>query len=391
MSANLRVVIVNNFSGPNVGRYGLRALPLVKGLIARGAKVAVVAAAGSGFAHEAINAGADVTAISMSRFRAPQIIRAIKDTAWRINANVISGTGYFTNLLVRQAAPVSAVVVNTAARLPNLPLDYAGGRVEVSFRELIDKTNRHRNDAYVAISRAVADALVEQGVSPKKITVIPNGIDADAFAQAATDYAGSGAPKFPTPDLKDRPLVFCAARNMDSTKGVDVLADAAVEILRDWPQDSPIPAPNFRIAGAGPEKNVLCDFVRGAHIKDRFDIMGFAPMIAPWYKACDLAVMPSRSEAVAVAALEAAALSKPVVASRVGGIPEVVEDGVTGLLVEPDDPAALAAAIRALLLDPNRARAMGEAAGTRVRADFTEQEMVDGYVNLFTALTEGRA
>ncbi|MCL2491852.1 MAG: hypothetical protein FWE87_03790, partial [Coriobacteriia bacterium] len=97
---DLRVVIVNNFSGPSIGRYGLRALPLVKGLLDAGAQVAVVAAAGSGFAHAAIEAGADVTAISMSRFRAPQIISAIREAAEAIDANIISGTGYFTNRLV---------------------------------------------------------------------------------------------------------------------------------------------------------------------------------------------------------------------------------------------------------------------------------------------------
>ncbi|MDR1412858.1 MAG: glycosyltransferase family 4 protein [Actinomycetes bacterium] len=421
MASTLRVVIVNNFSGPRVGRYGLRALPLLRGLIARGAKVAVVAAAGSGFAHDALNAGAEVTAISMARFRAPQIMRAIKDTAWRINANVISGTGYFTNLLVRQAAPKGVVIVNTASRLPDIPMEYFGGRVEVSFRELIDKTKRHRNDAYVAISDAVADALQRQGVSAEEIFVIPNGIDADAFARAAIEYAGSGAPKFPGSDLKGRPLVFCAARTMDATKGVDVLAEAAVMLLRDWTDEQRglssvegsaggsaegnaegnadggldetpfIPAPNFRVAGSGPEKNVICDYIRGEGIGDRFDVMGFAPMIAPWYRACDIVVMPSRSEAAGVVALEAMALNKPVIASRVGGIPEVVLDGETGLLVEPDDPAALADALKQLLLNPARARALGEAGGRRVRHCFTEAQMVDAYVDLFTALTEGRA
>ena len=391
-AANLRVVIVNNFSGPSVGRYGLRALPLIRGLIGAGAKVAVVAAAGSGFAHAAIEAGADVTAISMSRYRAPQIIQAIRDAAWRTNANVISGTGYFTNLLVRQAAPATAAVVNTAARMPNMSAEYWGGSVEASIRELVDFVGRDRSDAHVAISQAVADGLVEMGVPADTVTVIPNGIDADAFAQAAVDFAGDMAGKLPSPDLESRPLVFCAARNMDTTKGIDTLAEAAAILLDEWPADAPVPAPNFRVAGSGPEKDVIRQFVTGEpSLVDRFQIVGYAPLIAPWYRACTVAVMPSRVEAAAVVALEAMSLGKPVVATRVGGIPEVVVDGETGILVEPDDPRALADAIRRVLLDPSLAERFGSAGAQRVRTHFTETQMVDGYIDLFVRLTEGGA
>ena len=392
MSSNLRVVIVNNFSGPSVGRYGLRALPLVEGLIASGAHVAVVAAAGSGFAHAAIEAGADVTAISMSRFRAPAIVQAIKDAAWRINANVISGTGYFTNLLVRQAAPANVKVVNTAARMPNLPLEYSGGSVEISFRDLIDTVKRERSDAYVAISQAVADALIERGVPREIVTVIPNGINADAFEEASRHLTGDKAGRIPVDTVrqKHRPLVFCAARNMDSTKGIDVLAEAAALLIHDWPQNAEVEAPHFFVAGSGPEKNILRDYAKGEGIEKDFRIVGYAPLIAPWYAASDIVVMPSRAEAAAVVALEAMSLSKPVVASRVGGIPEVVIDGETGVLVEPDNPYELAAAIRDLIVDPERAHKLGEAGGKRVREHFTEKQMVDAYLHLFEKLTEGQ-
>lgn len=389
-ASNLRVVIVNNFSGPSVGRYGMRALPLLKGLIAAGAKVGVVAAAGSGFAHAAIEAGADVTAISMSRYRAPQIIQAIRDAAWRTNANVITGTGYFTNLLVRLAAPAHAAVVNTSARMPQMSADYWGGALESSIRELVDAVGRDRSDAYVAISGAVAEGLIEMGIPEKSVVVIPNGIDADAFEKASYDFAGDMAGKLPTLDLTDRPLVFCAARNMDTTKGIDTLAEAAAILIEEWPADAPVPAPNFRVAGSGPEKALIRQFIAGEpELSERFQIVGYAPLIAPWYRACTVTVMPSRVEAAGVVALEAMSLSKPVVATRVGGIPEVVLDGETGILVDPDSPRALAEAIKTVLLDPELAQRLGEAGGRRVREHFTEKQMVDAYIELFTELTEG--
>lgn len=259
----------------------------------------------------------------------------------------------------------------------------------MSFRDLVDMVRRERSDAYVAISQAVADALVERGVPEDIITVIPNGIDADAFAEAAVEFYGDGAAKMPTADLKERPLVFCAARNMDQSKGIDVFAEAASLMLKDWPAEANIPAPNFRVAGSGPEKMVLEDFAKGEGIDDPFKVIGYAPLIAPWYKACDISVMPSRAEAAAVVALEAMSLGKPVVATRVGGIPEVVIDGETGILVDPDDPHELATAIRSLLLDPALAKRMGAAGALRVRNHFTEDHMVKAYIELFVRLTEG--
>lgn len=391
MPKNLRVVVVNNFSGPSVGRYGLRALPLIRGLVKAGARVAVVAAAGSGFAHAAIEAGAEVTPISMSRFRAPQIVQAIKNAAWRINANVISGTGYFTNLLVRQAAAPNVKVVNTAARMPNLPPEYAGGSLEASFREMIDTLKRERTDAYVAISHAVAEALIETGVPRDIVTVIPNGIDADAFEAASVELTGDGAGQIPVSTVrqKNRPLIFCAARNMDATKGIDVLAEAAALMLKDWPNGETDGKPHFFVAGSGPEKTIIEDYVRGEGIEKDFKILGYAPLVAPWYAASDIVIMPSRIEAAAVVALEAMALNKPVIASNVGGIPEVVLDGETGILVEPDNPAALAEQIKYLITQPELAKKMGDAGGARVREHFTEKQMVADYIDLFYKITEG--
>jgi len=320
-----------------------------------------------------------VTAISMSRFRAPQIISAIREAAEAIDANIISGTGYFTNRLVRQAAPEGAKVVNTAARIPD-------SIFESSVKGLVDIVLRDTSDAYVAISQAVVDALIDAGVDPEKITLIPNGIDADAFAAAAVEYYGDGAGKMPTRDLAKRPMVFCAARNMDESKGIDVLVDAAVLILQRNPDTPTYLRPNFCIAGSGPEKSVLADFVHAEALTGRIRLIGYAPLIAPWYKACDITVMPSRAEAAAVVALEAMALGKPVIASNLPSIAEVVVDGETGILIEPDDPELLARTIMDLLDDPERMKEMGEKGAERVREYFTEQKMIQSYLDLFERL-----
>ncbi|MCL2654204.1 MAG: glycosyltransferase family 4 protein [Coriobacteriia bacterium] len=385
---NLRVVIVNSFSGPNIGRYGTRAIPLVKGLLAAGAQVGVVAAAGSGFAHAAIEAGAKVDAVAMGAFHMGRLKRSIHHMAWRMNANLVVGTSFFSNMLVRRGAPDSAHVVNIVSRIPSSAFDFSGGKVSFSPKELIGQTKRKYNDVYVALSAAVSDALVENGVPAEEIVVIPNGIDADAFVDAAVNLTGSGAPKMPEDDarLAGRPLVFAVARNLVESKGVDILEEVAARILRDWPTDTTIAAPNFRVAGTGPDKEALNAWLRKEAIADHFEIMGFAPQISRWYRVSDVVAMPSRSEAVAVVALEAMAHGKPVVAFETGGIPEVVADGETGILVPPEDKEAFAAALKELLLDPERARKMGEAGAARAREQFSEKKMLESYIKLFNEL-----
>ena len=386
---NLRVVIVNSFSGPNIGRYGTRAIPLIKGLLDAGARVGVVAAAGSGFAHAAIEAGAEVDAIAMDSFHIGRIKRSIRHRAWRMNANLVVGTSFFSNMLVRRGAPATAQVVNIVSRIPSTAFELSTHKVAFSPKELISKTRRKYNDVYVALSGAVSDALIESGVPASEIKIIPNGIDADAFVDAAINLTGSGAPEMPEDDPKledERPLVFAVARNLVASKGVDLLEEVAAQVLREWPTDTTIMTPNFRVAGTGADKDALIEGLKEKGIEDRFEIMGFAPQISRWYRVCDVVAMPSRSETVAVVALEAMAHAKPVVAFAVGGIPEVVADGETGILVPPEDTAAFAAALKELLLDPARAQAMGAAGLKRAREHFSEQQMLESYIKLFNDL-----
>jgi glycosyltransferase involved in cell wall biosynthesis len=125
---------------------------------------------------------------------------------------------------------------------------------------------------------------------------------------------------------------------------------------------------------------------RDLHVADRVHFMGFRADVADLTQLYDVAVLPSLSEALGYVLLEAMALRKPVVASRIDGIPEVVEDGVTGTLGPCKDPKALAEAIIDLLKNPGKARAFGDAGRRRVEEKFTQKRMMDETFALFDEL-----
>lgn len=151
-----------------------------------------------------------------------------------------------------------------------------------------------------------------------------------------------------------RPYVFAAAR-FTPVKGLDVLL-RALKLLVDGGCDV-----DLILAGAGPEEVLLRALVRELGLEQRVLFWGIANRLelAALLHGCAVYALPSRAESFGIAALEAMACGRPVVASRCGGIPEVVQDGITGVLIPPDDPAALSAAICALLGDEMRRNAMG--------------------------------
>jgi glycosyltransferase involved in cell wall biosynthesis len=182
-----------------------------------------------------------------------------------------------------------------------------------------------------------------------KVIVLPNGIDLESFDRHA-----------PAPGERDRyalpweKIVFYAGRHVYD-KGVDVLIEAA-RILLSRRGDA-----KFVVAGDGPMRMHLEWLARSYGLGDKVLFTGRLPDDALYraMKLADVVVVPSRYEPFGIVVLEAMAAAKPVVASRVGGLNEIVVDGETGLLVPPEDPAALASAIERLLDNPGMAREMG--------------------------------
>jgi glycosyltransferase involved in cell wall biosynthesis len=233
----------------------------------------------------------------------------------------------------------------------------------------------HRADALVAPSSATADRLAQlAGICTSRIHLIPNGIDLERFHRAG----GAAARE----ELR-RALGFAANQRvvlvpalLRQGKGHDVLLDALPAIR--------CVVPNVTVVFAGGGE-------REAELRQRAEphgpgvvFLGHRNDIPELLAGCDLVVLPSYAEALPVALIEAAAAGRPVVATHVGGTADIVEHGVTGLLVPPGDPPALAEAIAAMLNDPTRAHAFGQAGRIVARHRFSLDGHVDRTLELWS-------
>lgn len=218
--------------------------------------------------------------------------------------------------------------------------------------------------AVVAVSRATRDALVALGIAESKIAVAYPGVD----APQPSDPAASTRARY---GLGDGPVLLTVGR-LTERKGQDSVLRVIPRLTRDHP------GMRYVIAGRGPDEVRLRRLAAEMGVEDR---VLFLPAVsdrerAALYGAADLFVMPNRTlrngdtEGFGIVFLEASQAGCPVIGGRSGGAVEAVADGVTGRLVDPDSPEALAEAVQALLSDPERRRAMG-CAGREHAARFT--------------------
>jgi glycosyltransferase involved in cell wall biosynthesis len=228
---------------------------------------------------------------------------------------------------------------------------------------------------YVVVnSEAVTERLKAAGTVPgRRIVLIPNGVDLARFAPAP----GSGAFR------SDRVTVGTLAM-LRPEKAVGDLVRAAPAIRERCP------AARFVIGGDGPCRPQLERLVRGLGLERVVEFRGATAQPEAALRDLDIFVLPSISEACPNALLEAMTIGLPVVATRVGGIPALVEDGKTGLLVPPGDPLSLARAIIRLIEDPGLAAALAARAREHVQNEFGLDRMLARIEALYDrALTDG--
>jgi glycosyltransferase involved in cell wall biosynthesis len=234
-------------------------------------------------------------------------------------------------------------------------------------------------DRVIACSEAVRQRALEVGLPEGKVVTVPNGIEVGRFSDTSRREslrAGLGL-------APDQPVVGSVGRLDEPVKGLAVLVEAMERVVKTLPRTVCL------LAGEGPARPLLRDAIVARGLTESVRLLGGRRDVPDLLQALDLYVQPSRLEGFGLSVLEAMAAGKAVVASRVGGLPEVVSDGVTGDLVPPGDPAALASAILALLMDPQRRRQMGGEGIARAARCFPLEKMVRGWTAVYREILSG--
>lgn len=284
-----------------------------------------------------------------------------------------------------------AYVLGTyAAKLTGVPIVIASRRSLGHFKGgkphylLAERLANRMTDLIVANSEAVKEDVVRQErVEPAKVRVIYNGIDPYLYDIPADPAlrASLGVP--------EEARIVGVVANLIHYKGHRFFLQACQEVKRKYP------AVCFLLIGDGPLRGALEGLARKLGLDKDVLFLGSRQDIPQLLALMDVAVLPSLEEGFPNAILEAMAARKPVVATRVGGVPEVVIHGETGLLVPPKDPPALAEAIIELLGDPKRAEEMGKAGRDRVKKEFGLDRMIremEGlYEELITRSSRGKS
>ncbi|MDD3643433.1 MAG: glycosyltransferase family 4 protein [Candidatus Krumholzibacteria bacterium] len=220
-------------------------------------------------------------------------------------------------------------------------------------------------DRVITVSRDNAFYLERlHRVAPSRIRVVYNGIPDPGMPDAAAGRAGGN---------RDEVRILMVG-SLERRKGHETMIRALGMLGGGY---------RLTIVGAGPDERRIRSLVSEAGLGGRIDLAGRRDDVGKLMAACDILAVPSRLEATPYVILEAMAAARPVIASRIYGIPELVADGITGVLVEPDDPDALAAAARSLGERPEDARRMGRAGRLAFEERFTLQRCVAGTESVY--------
>lgn len=292
-------------------------------------------------------------------FRRPDSVRQwLRFARWcrEIDARLVHTCDLYANLFGLTAAAMAGVPARIGSRREVLTGDKT--RLQLTGQRVAYR----RAHAIVANSGAAATQLLREGVAAAKIRLIPNGVDLP--------------PETPRHQRRSlRRLVMVA--NLRQEKGHDVLIDAAPQIF------SSCPDAEICLAGNGPMAEALQERARARGVGGRVQFLGECDDVPSLLAQADIFVLPSRSEALPNALIEAMAAGLPVVASRVGGVPEIVTHGQNGVLVEPGRPTDLASAIVDLIDHPGAAAGLGNAARSWVSRTYSFERMVSSTERLY--------
>lgn len=275
--------------------------------------------------------------------------------------------------LIHTHAPRAMLLGNLAAKIAGLPTvttihesttHKLRSPLKTFVYQCIEDLLIRETTMIIAVSHALETNLInERGHDKSSIKVIHNGIDLSKFDADKIDPTQESR-LLSSLDLNPHAPIIGTIGRLDKEKGHYYFVEAIPQILRAFPEAK------FVVVGDGHRASRLRQYCHGLGIKQSVLFLGWRKDIPELLSVFHVFVLPSIWEAFGITAVEAMAMEKPVVASRCGGVEEIIEDGVTGVLVPPADPDALARAVMSLLQNPEKATTLAMAGRDFVRVNF---------------------
>ena len=341
-------------------------LALLKGLCRRGHAIHLICQPETLLETRACECGLLVHPVAIRNDVDPMAFLRLFSVLRHVRADILAFNTPRAILLGTLASRLTSVRARIAFRRVNFPLR-SGFLTKLKYTWGID--------CIVAISESIRLQLQVCGIPASKIRTIYEGMDLSLYPRRT----------HLKPRNPDEPVVVGTVAHLSREKGLDYLVEAASRIPEVHKRL------RFIIVGNGDCRQELESHVRGKGLTDVFHFAGFHPDISPYMKSFDVFALPSLSEGLSSAILEAMAASLPIVATEVGGIPELVTNGDNGLLVAPADPEALAKAIQHLMDDPLESLRMGQRGRSRMEERFTLERKIQETEDLCSLLLKGSA
>lgn len=286
--------------------------------------------------------------------------------------DVVHTHDLWSNVMGIPAARLAGVPAIISSRRDLAHFDWYEGRRRVWLRRI-----QNLSSVVLANATPIRDGLIaEDGFAPQKLRVIHNGVDTEKFQHGKRDRERL------VPGVGDGRLVVLVGNMHDDVKGHPWLIAAAPDVVKEFPRT------RFVLAGDGESRPKFEQQAADLGLHSNFVFLGRRDDIPDVLASCDIAVLPSRAEGLSNAILEYMAAGLPTIASRVGGNAELVQDGVTGLLVPPQDSQSLADALLRLLRDPELLQRVASGGRRLATEGFSFDRLVRETDALYTELLQ---
>ncbi len=330
--------------------------------------------------REARERGLPVELVSQKRRYDLSVLGALRRRVREGNYGLLHSHGSRSNFITALLRPLVRLPALTTIH-SDYQLDFVGNAYKHLVYTSLNRWALRFFDYYIAISEDFRHMLVQRGFSPERVFTVYNGIDfrhagqPDMTREAFLRSVGVSVP--------EGSLLVGTMGRLHPVKGQALLLQAAPRVLEHYP------GTRFLIAGEGEEEHNLVKMARRLEIVSAVHFLGYQNQPDNFFGAIDINVLASSSESFPYVLMEGARYCLPTVATRVGGIPELIRDGEQGLLCPPGDPAALARQLIRLLGDAHLRQRLGEALYQNVRENFSTERLAASHMEIYRRILEG--